>query len=125
MVPPGNRTRTSAVGARHNHNHHATSHCCVSNLTVNLIPLPQPKTDPGHISLPGRCTRHFSLPHHPRGFSSINRHDSRNSPPTKTCTTVPALPTRFFDQIGEQCLLYPNIPLLFSKHTQANTPSIP
>ena len=126
LVPLGNRTRTSAVGARHNHNHRATNHCCVTNLTVNLMPLPQPRTDPWHIPLLRCCSRHFSLPHHAQGFSRINLHDSRNSPPTKTCTTVPALPTCFFDQIGEQCLLHPNISLLFFQaHINSNTPSTP
>ena len=101
VVSPGNRTRTSTVGAHHNHNHHATSHCCVSNLTVNLIPLPQPRTDPGHIFLPRRCTRHFSLSHHARGFSRNHLHDSRNSPPTKPhhSQTKPNISTSFPQQI--------------------------
>ena len=33
----------------------------IINLTVNLIPKPQSKIDPGHIPLPSRCTRHFFL----------------------------------------------------------------
>ena len=30
----------------------------------SLMPLPQSRTDFGHIPLSSRCTRHFSLPHH-------------------------------------------------------------
>ena len=33
----------------------------IMNLTVNLIPQPQSKIDPGHIPLPSRCKIHFFL----------------------------------------------------------------
>ena len=61
LTPSGYQTQASAVGARC-HNHHATACCYVTNFNVYLNLLPQPKADPGHIALPSRCTRHFSLP---------------------------------------------------------------
>ena len=74
LAPSEHRTRASAVGARC-HNHHATGCCCITNLIVYFTLLPQPRADPGHIALPSRCTRHFSLPHYGLGFSWINLHD--------------------------------------------------
>ena len=57
LAPSGHRTPASAVGARR-HNHRATDCCCVGNLIVYLIRLPQPRANPGHIALPSGYTRH-------------------------------------------------------------------
>ena len=75
LPPSGYRTQASAVGARC-HNHHATGRCHVTNFIVYYTILPQPRTDPGHIALASRCTRHFSQPHYALGFSRINLHDT-------------------------------------------------
>ena len=70
LAPPGNRTRISVVKVRR-HKHHTTNCRCVPNFTVDLIPLPQSRTDPGNIPLSSRCTRYFSLRHHDPIFSLI------------------------------------------------------
>ena len=70
LAPPGHRIRTSAVAARC-HNHHATNYCCVSNFTVDLIPLSESRNDPRHISLPSGYTTHSSLLHHALEFSRV------------------------------------------------------
>ena len=70
LASPGNRARASAVRVRH-HNHHATNYRCVTTFTVYLIPLPQSRTDPGHIPLSGRNTKYFSLAGKAPIFSQI------------------------------------------------------
>ena len=60
LASPGNRTRASAVGVR-GHNHQATNYSWDSDFTVYLFPLPQSRTDLGHISLSSPCTRHFFI----------------------------------------------------------------
>ena len=77
LAPSGYRTQASAVGARR-HNDHTTGCRCVANLIVYLTLLPRPSADPGHITLPGRYTRNFSLTHFTLGFSRINLHDGSN-----------------------------------------------
>ena len=77
LAPSGHRTPASAVGARR-HNHRATDCCCVGNLIVYLIRLPQPRANPGHIALPSGYTRHFSLPHYALGFSRISLHPTNH-----------------------------------------------
>ena len=74
LAPSGYPNPASALGARRD-KPHVTGCCCVVNLIVYFILLPQPRADPGYIALPSRYTRHFSLPHHALGFSRINLHD--------------------------------------------------
>ena len=77
LAPSGYRTRASAAGVRY-HNHHATACYRVTNFIVYFNLILKPRADPGHIALPSRCTRRFSLPHYALGFSRINLHDTNH-----------------------------------------------
>ena len=61
LAPSGYRIPAFAVRARC-HNHHATDCYCGATFIIYFILLPQPRADPGHIALPSRYTRYFSLP---------------------------------------------------------------
>ena len=68
----GDQIWAYAVGVRR-YNHHVTSYSWDPNCTVYFMPVPQSRTDLGHISLSSPCTMHsFLCPSWPLNFPTFS-----------------------------------------------------
>ena len=70
LASPGIPTRASVVEVGC-HNHHTIIYHRMANSRLALLVLALSRTKLGHIYFSSYCTKQFSLPHHPRTFSSI------------------------------------------------------